>query len=201
MTAHSMDRDRQILSWIAREILPHERRVRSRLVRKWGDTLDIDDAIQEAYYRLARLETVDHIENPAGYFHRTAHAVAVDMLRRRGVINFASVNENEWLNVRDEEPLADQLLEAKQEFARVNGLLGRLSDTCRRAIEMRRVEGLSQRETAERLGVSESVVRNHLVRGVQKILHALTEADEAKSVGEQDHLGTKVEYFGKRRSH
>jgi len=68
-------------------------------------------------------------------------------------------------------------MEADQELARVNGLLATLSETCRRAIELRRIEGLSRKETAARLGVSESDVKNHLVRGLQKVLKGMAEQD------------------------
>jgi RNA polymerase sigma factor (sigma-70 family) len=195
-----MDREGQIAKWIAREILPHERSARSRLSRRWANVLEIDDVIQEAYCRIARLDAVHHIANPVGYFHRTAHAVAIDALRRRGVVNLVQVNESEWLDVKDEEPLADRALEARQELARATGLLAQLSDTCRRAIEMRRLEGFSQRETAEQLGVSESVVRNHLVRGVHKVLKALASEDDGPTEASQKPVETRVEYIGTRRS-
>jgi RNA polymerase sigma factor (sigma-70 family) len=174
-----MDGERDIIAaWVAREILPHESAVHGWLARRWRNIIDPDDVIQEAYCRISGLASVDHIDNPVGYFRRTVSAVVTDTLRRSGILNFISMTEIEWLNVMDSEPLVDRVLEASQELERVNSLLFELSDTCRRAIELRRVEGLSQREAAQRLGVSEDVIRNHLVRGVKKVLNALSEQDE-----------------------
>src|SRR5690606_10287892 len=102
-------------------------------------------------------------------------------------------------NVIDDEPLPDRNLETRQEFERVTGLLAMLSDTCRKVIEWRRVEGLSRNESAQRRGVSENDVKNHLVRGLQKITGAMAEQD-ARSSG--DALATverKDEAIGKRR--
>ena len=173
-----MDGKRDIVAaWVAREILPHENAVHAWLSRRWRNVVDPDDVIQEAYCRISSLARVDHIGNPIGYFRRTVHAVVTDTLRRSGIFGFISMTEIEWLNVMDSEPLADRVVEADQELKRVNSLLSELSDTCRQAIELRRIEGTSQREAAERLGVSEDVIRNHLVRGVKKILQTMAAQD------------------------
>lgn len=195
-----MDSARDTIAiWIAREIVPHERAVRSWLSRRWGHVVDAEDVIQEAYCRLAGLASVDHIGNPAGYFHRTVHAAATDIMRKSGIINFTTLTQIEWSNVMDNEPLADQALEAQQELARVDGLLAGLSETSRRVIELRRVEGLSRKETAERLGVSENDVKNHLVRGLQKVMRTMTDEDASASGDDRQSAEAKVESIGKRR--
>lgn len=197
-----MDREQDsVAAWIAREILPYESSVRKWLSRRQWPGVDANEVIQEAYCRIAGLASVENIDNPAGYFHRTVQTVAVDAMRRAGKIKFVSMNEIEWSNVIDDEPLADRALAADQELGRVNQLLNRLSDTCRRAIELRRIEGLSQRETAECLGVSESVVRNHLVRGLQKVLQAMEAEDEENDNDKQQIAEVEVSSFGKLRYH
>lgn len=196
-----MDKNGDITAWIAREIIPHEAAIRKWLARRWGHVLDVEDVIQEAYCRIASLASVDHIDNPGGYFHRTASATATDMMRRAGIINFTSMTQIEWSNVIDYEPLADRALEMKQEFERVNGLLAKLSDTCREVIELRRVDGLSRKETADRLGVSENDVKNHLVRGLQKVMGAMAEQDTSASGGAPQAIEKKGEVIGKRRPH
>ncbi len=188
-------------SWIAREIIPHEAAIRKWLARRWGHVVDVEDVVQEAYCRIASLASVDHIDNPGGYFHRTANAVVTDIMRRAGIINFTSMTQIEWSNVIDYGPLADRTLETRQELERVNGLLAKLSGTCRKVIELRRVEGLSRKETAERLGVSENDVKNHLVRGLQKIMGAMAEQDALAGDDAPAAIEKKGEVIGKRRPH
>lgn len=166
-----------IAAWVAKEILPYESAVHAWVSRRWRHVVDPDDVIQEAYCRISSLACVDHIDNPIGYFRRTVQAVVTDTLRRSGIFNFVSMTEIEWLNVMDSEALADRVLEAGQELRRVNLLLSQLSDICRQTIELRRIEEVPQREAARRLGVSEDVIRNHLVRGVKKILQAMAAQD------------------------
>ncbi len=189
-----------ITDWLAREIVPHEAAIRKWLSRRWQHVVDIDDVIQEAYSRLAGLDGIDHIHNPAGYFHRTANAVVTDILRRSGIIKFTSLTQIEWSDVMDGEPSADRVLEASEELGRVSGLLSALPETSRRVIELRRIEGLSRKETAERLGVSENDVKNHLVRGLRKVMNAMAEQDAASSP-DREVLEQKAEVIGKHRSH
>jgi len=173
-----MDDDSDIISeWIAREIVPHEAALHAWLSRRYRHVVDVEDVIQEAYCRLAGLASVDHIDNPAGYFFRTAHSVVADAMRRAGIINFTSMTQIEWSNVMDSEPSIERAIAAGQELDRVNGLLSTLSDTYRQVIELRRVEGLSRRETAERLGMSENDVKNYLVRGLQKVMRTIAAQD------------------------
>jgi RNA polymerase sigma factor (sigma-70 family) len=127
--------------------------------------------------------------------------VAIDTMRRTGIINFIPMTENQWVNVIDDQPLADRALEGDQELDRVSVLLSKLSDTCRRAIILRRIDGLSQRETAERLGVNESDVRDHLVRGLQKVLKAVAEQDADAGGDKRKSDEQEVELIGKHRFH
>jgi RNA polymerase sigma-70 factor (ECF subfamily) len=196
-----MDENGDITAWIARAVIPHEAAIRKWLARRWGHVIDVEDVIQEAYCRIASLASVDHIDNPGGYFHRTASAVVTDMMRRAGIINFTSMTQIEWSNVIDYEPSPDRVLETRQEFERMNGLLGTLSGICRKVIELRRVEGLSRKETAERLGVSENDVKNHLVRGLQKIMGAMAEQDALSGGDALVAIEKKDEVIGKRRPH
>jgi RNA polymerase sigma factor (sigma-70 family) len=190
-----------VADWIAKEILPHEASVRKWLFRRWRSAIIVDDVIQEAYCRIAGLATVDHIYNPAGYFQRTVHAVAADTVRRAKKNGVVPMTENQWLNVIDLEPLADRSMEAGQQLGRVSRALSELSETCRRAIELRRIDGLSQKEVARQLGVSESVIENHIVRGLKKLLSSIADEDVAESQPEKtDSTRRKVEAIGKPRS-
>lgn len=190
-----MNDERDIIAaWVAREILPHEGAVRMWLARRWRGAIDSDDVIQEAYCRISALASVSHIDNPVAYFRRTVHAAAADAIKRAYGKNVISMTENEWIDVLDEEPLADRAVAASQELGRISSLLSKLSHTCQRVIELRRVEGLSQKETASRLGVSENVVENHIARGLRRVLRAM--ADEDKRNDEEE-----VKLVGTPRSH
>ncbi|WP_213979718.1 sigma-70 family RNA polymerase sigma factor [Sphingomonas sp. dw_22] len=96
------------------------------------------------------------------------------------------MTDDEWIDVLDNEPTADRAVEASQELQRVNGLLSALSSTCRRVIELRRFDGLSQKETARQLGVSENVVENHIARGLKRVLKTVADQDAETEAQERE---------------
>lgn len=171
-----MDEDHDRLAeWVALEVLPHEGIVRGWLTRRWGHLVDVDDVIQEAYCRIAGLDSTRHIRSGRSYLFTTAQSIIMDGLRRAKVANTRAMTEIDANFVMDEAPLADRALEARQELERVRRILDGISDMGRRVIEMRRLQGLSQREAAARLGVSEHVVENHMTRALRKVRAILAE--------------------------
>lgn len=173
-----MEDEQDIISaWIAKEIVPHESVVHGWLSRRWSHVVDVEDVIQDAYCRIANLSRVDHIDNPKAYFFRTAYSVLTDMMRRAGIINFTSATQIDLSNVIDSAPLTDRRLEAIQELERVNTLLSQLSDTHRQAIILRRIEGLSRKEAAERLGLSPDALKKQVERSIHQVIKAMAEQD------------------------
>ena len=169
----------RVVAWLAREILPHEAVVRAWLRRSLAAAGDADDVIQEAYCRLAGLASIDHIENPRAYFFQTARSVALEQLRRARVVRIDTVAEIDALNVELDEPSPERIAGGRRELALVIRLIAVLPERCRRIFEMRKIEGLPQREIARRMGVTENVVENESVRGLRMILAALAETETA----------------------
>ena len=76
------------------------------------------------------------------------------------------------LNVLIDEVSPERRVNAHQELRRLAKAFDQLTDRCRDVIWLRRVEGLSQRETAQRLGMQEGAVESQLSRGVQFLAQA-----------------------------
>ncbi|ENZ82904.1 RNA polymerase sigma factor, sigma-70 family [Caulobacter vibrioides OR37] len=167
----------RVTIWLGRHILPHEADLRAWLKQSFANAGDVDDIIQETYCRLAALTQIDHIEHPRSYFFQAARSVALEQLRRARVVRIETVSEMESLNLILDDPSAERVVSGRRELERVRGLIAALPDRCRRIIEMRKIEGLPQREIARRLGVTENIVENESVRGLRAILAAITEQD------------------------
>ena len=171
-----MDETREaIIEWVALHILPHEAYVRAWLMRAMRRSSDVDDVIQEAYCQIAELDTIGHIRNGRAYFLTAARSILLQRLRRERVVRIEAVTDIDTLRVVDEDPSPEQVTGARRELERVLGLIAMLPPVCRQVIELRRIHGFSQRETARRLGISESVVENNSIRGLRAILKALEE--------------------------
>lgn len=178
------DRRRRIVLWVGAQVMPHEGDVRLWLRRARVAESDIDDLIQEAYCRMAALDSVDHITRPDGYFFQIVRNLLIEQVRRARVVRIDAAVEIDAL-AGGEENSPERITAARRELARVQGVIADLPDRCRRIFELRKIHGLPQREIARLLGVSESVVENDGVKGLRLILKALRQSDpEAQPIHE-----------------
>jgi len=162
-----------IARWVATAVLPHEPDVRAWLRRALVRSQDVDDVIHEAYCRLAELQDVAHITQPRAYFFQTVRNVVFEEVRRARVVRIERVVEAELLKMPDEAPQPDRIVSAHHELARVRKLIQALPDRCRRVFELRKIQGLSQREVARALGETEHAVEKQTAKGLRLILDAL----------------------------
>lgn len=178
---------RRIVAWVADCVMPHEPKVRAWLARSRMSQEDIDDVIQEAYCRLSALDpgsgpgagAFDAIDRPDAYFFSIARNLLAQQMRRARIVQIEAVAEVEALAPFDDAPSPERQASGRIELARVRELISALPDRCRRVFEMRKIEGLPQREIADRLGVTESMVENDGAKGVRLILAALRAQEDA----------------------
>lgn len=171
------DRDR-IMAWVVREILPHEADVRAWL-RRTLDPDDLEDIIQETYCQIAGMEDISHIRSGRAYFFFAARSFVLMKMRRARVVKIETVKEVDNLAMAADEPSPEQIAAGRRELDRVRTLIEALPKRCRQVIEMRKVNGHSQREVAEYLGVPEHTVENDVVKGMKLILKQLAEGEAA----------------------
>jgi RNA polymerase sigma factor (sigma-70 family) len=173
-----MRTDREALAtWVGREILPHEHDLRVWLSRRFMAAVEVEDIVQECYCRLAQLRDVDQIDEPRAYLFTIARRLAVQQRRRASVVRLETLDHEIETRAWDEAPGPDRIAAARQELGRVRAAVATLSDRARRIFIMRRVEGLSQKEIAAALGVSEAVVENDASRSLRAVLKLMTTPD------------------------
>ncbi|MES2058438.1 MAG: sigma-70 family RNA polymerase sigma factor [Pseudomonadota bacterium] len=163
----------QLVRWVAREIMPHEPLVRAWLARSMVSREDSDDLIQDAYCRIAELERFEHIDRPAAFFFSVVRNLFLTQLRRARVVRIESAAEIETLAGADDLPSPERIAGDRREYARVRDSIDRLPERCRRIFELRKIEGVSQREIADRLGIAETIVENEGARGLRLVLEAM----------------------------
>jgi RNA polymerase sigma factor (sigma-70 family) len=178
---------KEIVAWVGSHVLPHEGDVRRWLGRFVTDAADADDVIQEAYCRIAALESVAHIDSARAYLFQTARHIALEHIRRSRIVRIDSVTDIELLRIVDDGPSPERILAGSRQLEQVRALIEGLPSKCREIFVLRRVHGVSQKEIARELGVSENTVEMHAKRGLKMILRALEReglsADEKLSGG------------------
>lgn len=162
---------------MGREILPHERDLRIWLQRRLVAAADVEDIVQECYCRLAQLPDVAQVTLPRAYLFTMARNLALRQRKRARVVRIeamADTIDEQWAS---DQPSPDRIAAARQELGRVQAALATLSDRARRIFVMRRVEGLTQKEIARTLGVSEAVVENEASRSLRAVLKLMTQPE------------------------
>lgn len=178
-----------IVRWVSLHVVPQEQKVRAALRRLGVAESDVDDLIQDAYCRLATLTSVDHIDRPGAYFMQIVKNAWRDSLRRARVVRLEDYTENATQIVEDEAIGVEAAVIAREQLKLVEALLVTLPERCRTIFTWKRMEGISQREIAQRLGVSEHIVENDVQRALRTIQRALRGADEdeqeERKIGDQ----------------
>lgn len=173
--------------WFAEHVLPHEPALRAWLSRKLLSRLDlpfdVDDVVQESYAALASMNEVGRIRHPRAYLFRVAQSVILQHLRRAQIVSIEAVAEVDRLEVSHNELSPERHTMAHQELHRMGMLIATLPNKCRQAFVLRKIHGLSQREIAQRMRISESTVEKHIAKGVRLLADALGSNSYASSSG------------------
>jgi RNA polymerase sigma-70 factor (ECF subfamily) len=143
------------------------------LRRAWYRTADIQDLRQETYARVYESALQSLPRSPKSFLFTTARNLIVDRLRRDRIVSIDYTQDMASLNVMVDELSPDRRLSARQELQCLAEAYGRLSEMARAVIWLRRVEGLSQREAAQRLGIQEGALESYMWRGLQAMANAL----------------------------
>ncbi len=156
--------------WLARNVLPHEALVRSKLRKICRYDLDVEDVVQEMYARILTRPSLESIRYPRQYALLTAKAIAIDHIRHSRVISITSTDALDLLDVPEAGANVEERLEFQSEVLAVADALAQLPNNCREAVILRRVEGLSQREVAQRLQISEKTVEKYMTQGMRLLM-------------------------------
>lgn len=156
--------------WLARHVLPHEPALRAWLRHRRVVDLDVDDIVQETYARLSSIDSVEGVRNARTYAFQTAYSVIMSHLRRSRVVAIRAVADIDQLGAVAEAPSPEDELVDRDELLRLAEAIAAMPEKVRAVFRLRRVEGLSQRLVAERLGLAESTVEKHMAKGFRLLM-------------------------------
>jgi RNA polymerase sigma factor (sigma-70 family) len=170
--------------WFVREVLVHERALTQYLQHCWARRDEVNDLRQEVYARIYEAAARNRPTAPRAFLFATARHLMTDRLRRGRVVSIEPVGDFEPSNVYlVDEVSPERWFGTRQVLRRLVQALERLPDRCREVVWLRRVEELSQKEVAARMGVSEKTVEKQLAKGMRLIAGYLYGA-EGDSAGD-----------------
>ena len=152
--------------WFVREVLPLEAALMQFLQHNWRNKSDIADLRQEIYVRVLEAAQRQIPDRAAQFVFRTARNLLTDRVRRDHVVPIEAAVDLDAVEIAIDEPGPDRTLMARDELRQLQAALDLLPPRCREAIVLGRIEGLSGREIAQRMGIGVATVSEHLANGL-----------------------------------
>ena len=184
-------------AWFVREVLPLEAALMRFLRRHWRTPHEVDDLRQEIYARVYGAAAEARPLLVGAFVFRTARNLLIDKARRAKIVSLDFVAEIETVAIPVDIGGEDRRLTARRELRALEAALGRLPPRCREVVILRKIEGLSQREVAKRMGVTEDTVERQVSKGVRALARALFEDDQGSGAQESETWGNSGKHHGK----
>jgi RNA polymerase sigma-70 factor (ECF subfamily) len=149
-------------------VAPHERSLRSYLRSVFPSLPDLDDLVQESYARLIRAKDAGRVSYAKAFLFTTARNAALDFFRRRKVVVIDLVADLTKLSVMDEGPSASEAISKQQDLEMLAAAVRDLPARCRQVMTLRLLYGMSQKEIAAELRISEHTVKAQIAKGMRR---------------------------------
>ncbi len=143
--------------------------LRDTLKRRISSHELTEDALQETWLRLASLKRKPpEIRDQSAFILRIAGNIAIDLLRKDRRHNSVCISDEEVLDaIADSYPSPETFALDRDNLRQLVIALMQISQKARSALLLARCDGLSHREIAEQLGVSESMVARYLAQALR----------------------------------
>ena len=148
------------------------------LTMRLGNAAEAEEVLQEAMLQFVKASETSDIQNAHALLVRICSRQAIDRLRHnisRGNRERAW-SEDYYRTQSDDDSMGslsapqERQLAAKNDIEAVMVVLDGLSETVRTAFILHRFDGLSHREVAARMGLSQSTVEKHIMKASQQLL-------------------------------
>jgi RNA polymerase sigma factor (sigma-70 family) len=150
--------------WFADEVQPHDSSLRAYLRGAFPGVRDVEDVVQDSYLRVWKRHTERPIASAKAFLFKVARHLALNTLRHERASPFLDVTDSSTSRVIETGPGVAEHVCIREEtmilFAAIDALPGR----CREVYILRKLKGLSQKQIAAALGISEQTVEVQVVR-------------------------------------
>lgn len=159
--------------WFKSEVVVHEDALTRYLSRCWPNPEDIHDLRQETYIRVYESARKHIPASARPFIFSIARNLMADRIRKQRIVAIDSVGDLEALNVLVDDLSPEQRTLAHQELRQLAEAFDELPEMRRQVVWMRRVDDISQREVAARLGLSEKTVEKHIMKAMRQLTDAV----------------------------
>jgi RNA polymerase sigma-70 factor (ECF subfamily) len=138
-----------------------------------------EDLVQDLYVKLTASPPQGEVKSPQALLYRMAVNMMTDQMRSR---QRSARRDGEWREATHDriggedvvrEPAADEVLLQKERMRLLAVAVAELPPQMQRAFRLHKLEGKSQAETAEIMGVSRKMVEQHIQAAVRNLTQRL----------------------------
>lgn len=159
---------------IANEFLKYRRVISSLLskIRPLASLQDIEDILQETYINTYQSSLKQKIRFPKAFMVKTAIRLAnrhIKLSQRADCdaeIDKRSDESLSFYGASDFSSQTEQEVLNREDFGFLCEAVNDLPEQCRKVFVLKKIYGLSQREIAKKLSISESTVEKHVAKGL-----------------------------------
>ncbi|NIJ29637.1 RNA polymerase sigma-70 factor (ECF subfamily) [Sphingomonas insulae] len=163
----------KLKSWFCNEILPLESSLTHYISRNWRSQDDVVDIRQDVYEAVLAGARNGLPVNCAGYVFTIARNILINRAKRGRVVRFEQLHDIDVVDRNVDLLASDRHIDARDALRRAHDGLSALPPRCREVVRLRKVEGLSTRETADRMGIGLDTVERQLVLGLRAMTDAM----------------------------
>jgi len=155
--------------WFTHEVHPHDSQLKAFLRGSFPAVRDVEDVVQESYLRVWKARATQPIRSARAFLFDVARHLAIDFVRHQNASPLEAIPDLASLTVTEDRPGIAEAVSTKEEIALLARALDGLPARCREVMFLRQIEGISQKEIAARLGLSELTVQTHVVQGLRRM--------------------------------
>jgi RNA polymerase sigma factor (sigma-70 family) len=157
-----------------------EGRIRACLFSFTRNFADTEELLQETYIRLLTMKPSNRrgIEKVYALVLVIARNLAHDWLRHQKVVPISLLADLDS-EISDEGAQPDELLDLEQELELLADIVESMPPRRRQVFDLRKIYGMSQKEIARALGVTENTVEQHLMKAARHFAEAFTARRQA----------------------
>ncbi len=162
-------------------VISNQKRVYNLALKLTGSEQDALDISQEVFIKAyTNLESFRKESRFSVWLYRMTYNACVDLLRKNGRFQTVSLSaesddESYEIEIPDGRLTPEGELERKELQREIDEGLSRLPEEHRRILVMREVSGMSYREIADTIGISEGTVKSRISRARQGLVKILVE--------------------------
>jgi len=156
--------------------------LKKRLTKRLGSADLAGDAMQDAWLRLARVDSIGFVQSPGSYLFRIALNAAADQ-RKLDRRHAPAVDLENVLEPPDEAPTPEEAVLARSDLDAFKVIVAELPARRRAIFLAARVGNIPRQEIADRLGISRRLVAKELLLAHEHCVARYRELTEGDITG------------------